>query len=513
MRILTPLLGVLLLSLALPAQAAVSRCFDHYNPEAWHGRGMGLVLCRNSPPMASCEVRERGGARLLGFVRHGSLDNGRPVWSDYNTLGGRFPFPVDLVCRAESGAEYTFRLDHGGRWADGCCRHRQTGACCDTPADAPADPPADLLDDNPDVGGAGDAARCPPFRSREFGAGLRFVDGGPDSGQRVSFSVDDLPAVDEVTWAAVAMHLDDADHPRQEGRVFVNGHEALSLPAEHDWNDEESDVVMGIPIDYLRPGTNLLEFGVGVRDRTYFGVSDVAVHVYGPACEPDTPGEEPPDPPPEGARWAGQPVGRSFPGAPEDPVELCEGDTLSGRMEVRNDGTASWDDAVVLAPTPRDRPSPLQADTWLSATRVTAADAETAPGEVATFSFDIHGGSVGLIAQTFGLVAEGQTWFVDGVGPRDDWLEVVVEVVACEDDSTPPESFDEHDVPEDRPLEGAGQAPPVGDDPDDGLPPGAAGDEEGHASGEAWRGEGTVGCATSAHWTSGLLRLMSPLRR
>ena len=26
-------------------------------------------------------------------------------------------------------------------------------------------------------------------------------------------------------------------------------------------------------------------------------------------------------------------------------------------------------------------------------------------------------------------------------------------------------------------------------------------------------GEGTVGCATSTHWTSGLLRLMSPLRR
>ena len=506
MRILVPLLGVLLLSFALPARAAVSRCFDHYNPQAWHGRGMGLVLCRNSPPMASCEARERGGDRLVGFVRHGSLDRGRPVWSDYNTLGDRFPFPVDLVCRAESGAEYTFRLDHGGRWADGCCRNQQNGPCCGASAAAPDDPPDDLLDDNPDVGDPGDAEGCPPFRSREFGDEARFVDGGPNSGQRVSFSVDDLPAVDEVTWAAVAMHLEDADHPRQEGRVFINGHDPLSLPAEHHWNDEGSDVVMGIPVDYLRPGSNVLEFGVGVRDRTYFGVSDVAVHVYGPACEPDTPYEEPPDPSPEGPRWAGQPVGVSFPRSPEDPVELCRGDTLSGRMEVRNDGTASWGDTVLLAPTPRDEPSPLQADTWLGVTRVTAADAETAPGEVATFSFDIHGGSVGLIAQTFGLVAEGQTWFIDGMGPRDDWLEVVVDVVSCEDDPAPQDLFDEDVEPEDWPLEGDGQAPPVGDDPEDGLPPGVADDE-------VSRGAGMVGCTTSAHWASGLLGLVSPLRR
>ncbi|MBU0553375.1 hypothetical protein KJ940_18025, partial [Myxococcota bacterium] len=131
------------------------------------------------------------------------------------------------------------------------------------------------------------------------------------------------------------------------------------------------------------------------------------------------------------AYFGGQPRGQSFPLASEAPIELCVGESLAGEIRVDNIGRDAWDDQVRLAPTPRDVPSPIAAPSWLSPVRVTSPDGVVQPGEQGRFRFEIRGNTPGLVDQTFGLVAEGVTWFADQGGPSDDYLELVVNVRQC----------------------------------------------------------------------------------
>ncbi len=56
------------------------RKFHHYNSAAWHGSGSAVVLC---PGDSATEVTMAG----RPFVKHGSLDKGREVWTDWRTPG------------------------------------------------------------------------------------------------------------------------------------------------------------------------------------------------------------------------------------------------------------------------------------------------------------------------------------------------------------------------------------------------------------------------------------------
>lgn len=222
------------------------------------------------------------------------------------------------------------------------------------------------------------------------------------------------------------------------------------------------------------------------------------------------------DPPPV---WAGEPKGQSFPLASQDPIELCVGQTLAGHMRVKNVGNQVWDDGVRLAPTPRDVASPLAADSWISDVRITSPDQPTAPGEQAHFSFEIKGGAVGAVDQTFGLVAEGITWFADAGGPADDYLELIVDVVDCPADSDdqrppddpdpdPPVGDDPADAPEGDPDPEDMHEPRPFDEPD--LPPGAGGDLAGEPAELAGKANSS-GCAVSLAPCVSWLSL--PLRR
>ncbi|HEY4221594.1 MAG TPA: phosphodiester glycosidase family protein, partial [Myxococcota bacterium] len=122
--------------------------------------------------------------------------------------------------------------------------------------------------------------------------------------------------------------------------------------------------------------------------------------------------------------FRGQVVDASFPAA----VEL--GGVQDAVVHIKNIGTSTWDDTVRLAPTPRDQASALAAPSWLSPTRVTSADAPTAPGDVATFAFEVSGQALGGEAQTFALVADGVTWLADTGGPADDEIAASIDVVA-----------------------------------------------------------------------------------
>lgn len=108
---------------------------------------------------------------------------------------------------------------------------------------------------------------------------------------------------------------------------------------------------------------------------------------------------------------------------------LLDQSVLNGQHErylvVQNTGTCYWtQDSQLLIGTaqPRDRQSAYFHPSWLSATRIgTFAEAMVAPGETATFRFQItkipHGPT-----ETFQLVLEGKTWLPDTcfeIGPEE----------------------------------------------------------------------------------------------
>ncbi len=132
------------------------------------------------------------------------------------------------------------------------------------------------------------------------------------------------------------------------------------------------------------------------------------------------------------ADYHGQYVKQSFPTLQDAPLELAVGEELDGYIELKNVGTQTWKAGVTkLAPTPRDKPSPLGDAGWLSATRVSTVLADVPPGQVGHFPLRLTGTKAGDYKQTFALVEEAVTWFADapkGGGPSDDLLAVHVVV-------------------------------------------------------------------------------------
>jgi MYXO-CTERM domain-containing protein len=281
------------LTLLLVSFAHASECYDHYNHSAWNGQGLAMVLCRNNSDstrdnyITSCEIRQHGGAALQPLVRHGSLDNGRLVYADYDTTGASFAFDIDILCHDKVGTAYTFFVGNGAQWHDGCCRNVTCGSvsCCGT--DCSSSQPDAGTTPGPDAGDPDTALPCPPLPSDQHDDPRVILNVGLGSPQRLSFTVGNVPAPGGLDYAELTMRLYDADHPGQEGTVFVNGNGPISLPAAQAWNDVEADAALSVPVSHLQAGQNLVEFGAGTLATTYYGVSRVALNVYGPACELD----------------------------------------------------------------------------------------------------------------------------------------------------------------------------------------------------------------------------------
>lgn len=132
------------------------------------------------------------------------------------------------------------------------------------------------------------------------------------------------------------------------------------------------------------------------------------------------------------AEYHGKLVKQSFPMLKDPALQMEVGDTLDGFFELENIGTATWKAGITqLAPTPRDKPSLLGGEGWLSPTRVSTVDADVAPGAIGRFSVHLTATEEGEFEQTFGLVEDGVTWFQDapkGGGPPDDGLAIHVQV-------------------------------------------------------------------------------------
>lgn len=110
------------------------------------------------------------------------------------------------------------------------------------------------------------------------------------------------------------------------------------------------------------------------------------------------------------------------------PLEAPPGARVEARVELENTGNTTWKPGEVFLGTtaPRDRESALyDAMDWIAPHRATTVDAETAPGQVGTFTFVLAAPAVTeetSYSETFGLVREGVTWF----GPEDVTVELVV---------------------------------------------------------------------------------------
>jgi hypothetical protein len=125
---------------------------------------------------------------------------------------------------------------------------------------------------------------CDPLLSREYADAPAILDEPSGSAVRLAFHIDGVPPPMGLTSAQLTMTLYDADHPGEEGTVYVNGQGPLQLPANVAWGDTSSHAVLAAPLSYLLQGTNLVEFGVGSRPTSYYRVSQVALELSGPPC-------------------------------------------------------------------------------------------------------------------------------------------------------------------------------------------------------------------------------------
>lgn len=132
------------------------------------------------------------------------------------------------------------------------------------------------------------------------------------------------------------------------------------------------------------------------------------------------------------AKFAAQWVSQSFPTS-DKTLTMKLGEVVDGYIELKNIGTDPWKAGETkLAPTPRDKNSPLGQTGWLSPTRISSPPTDVAPGASYKFPVKLTGNKVGDYVQTFGMIEEGVTWFSDygtgGGGPPDDFLKVHVVV-------------------------------------------------------------------------------------
>lgn len=278
--------GLAALFFLTPATAGAGRCHHHYNHSAWHGRGMAIVFCLDSPEYDSCALHRHSTGELLGNVpKHSALDRGRQVYTLNTTPGSNFPYAIDFVCRYGGNTD-TINIANGASYENGCCPAPSYlgGACCQGSGPRDAGLP-DLR--APDAGNPGNEPACEDLLSREYTQGTQDLWGvTPGSSERLSFTVDAVPAPGQLAFARLSMRLNDADHPNEEGYVYVNSSPALALPANGAWGEQTVSATLALPVDYLVAGTNIIRFGPGSRDQTYYKVSKVALTVFGDACAP-----------------------------------------------------------------------------------------------------------------------------------------------------------------------------------------------------------------------------------
>ncbi|MFN3198572.1 MAG: hypothetical protein ACE366_09195 [Bradymonadia bacterium] len=173
------------------------------------------------------------------------------------------------------------------------------------PDDMALDPPdAEPLPDmtppppEPDMEVPPPPARDCRYVSTTFGDPRIEFDVGPNSNERLVFRVPGVPAPAFVDEAVLIFDSYDADHPGEEGRIFINDRGPYDLPADEAWDNQPGTGQVDVTADVIA-GENVITFAPGPLDRSFFGISNVqlAVRAQVDECQEEPP--PPPPPPPE----------------------------------------------------------------------------------------------------------------------------------------------------------------------------------------------------------------------
>ena len=110
---------------------------------------------------------------------------------------------------------------------------------------------------------------------------------------RLTFIVPDLPDPTLVESATLRFDSYDADHPGEEGTVYVNAAGPFDLPANAAWDNLDGSGTIDV-FGSLEQGSNTIEFGAGtLQPRSFYRIGDVALDIaaYVDDCEspPDGP--------------------------------------------------------------------------------------------------------------------------------------------------------------------------------------------------------------------------------
>lgn len=147
--------------------------------------------------------------------------------------------------------------------------------------------------------------------------------------------------------------------------------------------------------------------------------------------------------------WGGAVEALVLEGEARDTLAVAPLAEVEGWFDVRNTGTGTWTANTRLATLPRDVASPAAHSTWISPTRVTGPQSETAPGAVGRFPFVLQAPADGAMDLSFALVEEWVTWFPDQLGPAEGAM--TAHLVVEEDDEPVDDDSAEPPTPEPTP--------------------------------------------------------------
>lgn len=137
-------------------------------------------------------------------------------------------------------------------------------------------------------------ARDCVYRSGSFGQTFKELDVGAGDPTRLRFRINDLPDPATIEQATLMFKSFDADHPGQEGLIYVNDAPALDLPADTSWDNTQALSQVDVT-GLLVGGQNRVEFGAGPLARSFYRIGDVELKLVARVeqCE-----DSPPPPPP-----------------------------------------------------------------------------------------------------------------------------------------------------------------------------------------------------------------------
>ena len=129
--------------------------------------------------------------------------------------------------------------------------------------------------DESSTGGA-ELGEC-AYPATDFGSPLQELDVEPGSDARLTFTVEDVPP--GVLSATLLFDSYDADHPGEEGTVFVNGSAPYDLPANAAWDNMTGTGSIEVTADVVA-GSNTIEFGAGTFEQgTFYRIGNVQLVV------------------------------------------------------------------------------------------------------------------------------------------------------------------------------------------------------------------------------------------